>query len=446
MASNTTADPEPRRQPGSEAGGGPAAFPQPSAKRWLALIVLLALCLRLGWVAYAKAEPTFDDDTGRYDFWAQSLAHGHDFVNYVSGEPTAFVAPGYPILLGALYFVTGRGMAAGQALNVALGAVAIVLVFALGRRVGGQAVGLLAAFLVATSPSQIFFTSLILNEVLFTTLFLFIVLLVLWESERGSWQRLLALGLLLGYATLVRGEVLLMLAVVFVFWGLALKDWRVAARRSAVVGLLIVAVITPWTIRNWVQMNALIPLTTHGGVTLWVGHHPGADGRFQPADELVFRYPDLTTTQREVRVNNDGFHEAIDFAVHHPLDEVTLTARKLFWMYSNDEEAIRWNEAHGSRPLFGATARKALLVLSNADYLVIVALFLAGAGLWFSRRPARLLVLLILPCWTLAHIAFIGDSRYHFPIMPLVTIGAASLLVSVWTRQTAFLGGRKGGQ
>jgi 4-amino-4-deoxy-L-arabinose transferase-like glycosyltransferase len=396
----------------------------------LLLVFLLALSLRLAWIAYANAEPTFDDDTGRYDFWAVNFAHGHDFVNYVSGQPTAFGAPGYAITLGVFYFLIGHSVLGAQLLNALLGAVTILPVFALGRRTAGQSVGLLSAFLVSTFPSQIFFSSLILNEVVFTALFLLILVLLLREGDgKGNRWQLIALGLLLGYATLIRGEMLLMPLVALVFWRLVRGAWRPALRRSLVLVLLMALVLTPWTVRNLVRMKAPVLLTTHSGVTLWIGHHEGADGRFHFADALVYRYPELTTTAREVRVNNDGFREAADFAVHHPLEEVNLFGKKLFWMYARDEEAIVWNEAHGSQPFLSEATRRALLVLSNAYYFAVVALFLAGSAMWlFKPTPAHLLILLTLIYWTLAHIAFIGDARYHFPIMPLVAIGAAAAL------------------
>lgn len=425
----------PRRERAADGASGRQPFYRTT---WfvLLLIFLLALGLRLVWIAYANAKPTFDDDTGRYDFWATSFAHGHDFVNYVSGQPTAFGAPGYAIALGVAYFLIGHSIAGAQVLNALLGAATILLVFALGRRVAGQAVGVVSALLVAVFPSQVFFSSLVLNEVMFTALFLLILLLVLRESDGdGSAWQLVALGLLLGFATFIRGEMLLMPLVTLVFWWMVRGDWRPALRRSFALALLIALVLTPWTVRNLVRMKAPVLLTTHSGVTLWVGHHEGADGRFQFADALVYRYPELTTTAREVRVNNDGFREAADFAVHHPVQEVALFGKKLFWTYSNDEEAIRWNEAHGSRPFLGEAARRSLLVLSNAYYLVVVALFLAGGAIWLLRRaPAHLLILLTLAYWTLAHVAFVGDARYHFPIMPLVAIGAAAALVPLWRR------------
>lgn len=409
----------------------------PPTVGWLAFAFLLALALRLVWIAYADTEPTFEDDTGRYDFWGQRFADGKDMVNYVSGEPTAFGAPGYPLALGGLYFVVGHSVLAAQVLNAFLGAATAILVCALGLRVASRPAAFLAALLVAAFPSQVFFSSLLMTEMLYTALLVLALLLVVWEADAGRqrWPLLVLLGLVLGYGALVRGEALLLPLAFLVYWAAVHRGWRPALRKTVVVGVVMAAVIAPWTARNAVQMGAPLLLTSHGGVTLWVGHHEGADGRFQFADELVSRYPDLTTTEREVRINNDGFRESVEFALNHPLKEVELFGRKLFWMFWQDEEAIRWNEAHGTHPLPDRTVRRALLALSDAYYFAVLGLFVIGLALWFSwRYPARLLLVLTLAYWTLAHVVFIGDARYHFPIMVLVAIVAAVPLAAAWQR------------
>ena len=48
--------------------------------------------------------------------------------------------------------------------------------------------------------------------------------------------------------------------------------------RLAVVGVGMVLVIAPWTVRNVLALDTFIPIANNSGATLWAGHNPDAFG------------------------------------------------------------------------------------------------------------------------------------------------------------------------
>jgi 4-amino-4-deoxy-L-arabinose transferase-like glycosyltransferase len=396
----------------------------------LALILGFAFALRLVWIAFSDWQPTPGDDAYRYDFAARALADGRGYV-HLDGTPTAFWPPGYPLLLAVAYRVVGETVTVAQMLNVVLGTATVGLVYLIGRRTLGERPALVGAGIVACFPSLIFFTSVTMSETAFTFVALLgiYLLLVEAESERPRDLRLLlASGLILGLASLVRGQALLLPIVLIPFWLRSGISWPRIAHKLVAVALGIGLIVAPWTIRNAIELDAPVLISTNAGVDFWIGHNAAASGDIAPTsgDALVFSHPELDTVEREVRINSEGFRKGIAYAVTHPAQEMVLPFKKLFWLYYNDEEGLKWNEGHGGQPFLNSNLREGLLTLSNVYYFSVLSLVLLGIPLWFSlRHPGRLLIISLIAYWTLVHLVFFGDPRFHAPIMPLAALLAA---------------------
>jgi 4-amino-4-deoxy-L-arabinose transferase-like glycosyltransferase len=397
----------------------------------LAAIATLAFALRAAWVIYSSFTPNIGDDTGRYDLLGRSLATGGGFIN-PNGTTTLFWPPGYPFLLTAVYklyperLLGNHEVAAALLVNALLAAASVLLVYAIGRRAFNGRVGLLGALLFACFPSLIFLSGVTLSETLFT----FLVLLGIWlivEAElRPNRLLLIPAGLVIGYAALTRGQAALLPLVAVPFWWRANGSWRPALVRLVVVGGLAALTVLPWTVRNYVESNSLVPISANAGVDFYIGHSAGADGGARKVDELVLQYGDLPQPQADAKIDAEGFRKGLKYAVGHPLREVELSARKLFYLYYNDHEALRWTEAHGAMQFLSAGLRDVLAFGSDVYYLAALALAAAGIGGWLSwRHPVRLLLVSLVVYWTLVHVAFFADPRFHAPMMPVVCLWAA---------------------
>ena len=331
--------------------------------RWLGAILVLAAVLRIAWVLYASREPQGLHDPSLYFDYGKGIANGFGYA--LPDGPTAYYPVGYPAVLAALYFVVRHTpipdnltLATGF-FQVFLSVASVALVYYLGRRLFTPAVGLLAALWMALFPNLIFHTAAYLTE----TLFIFLVLSALavlfsfrWQEERPGWARLFFFGLLLGFSALVRPISLLFLPLLPIAWLIAGFGWQRALGYSGAVLVITTAVIVPWTIRNAVQMDAFVIISTNLGDNLCIGHHPNATGHFS-LPEYCFpeeRYVGLDRPQYEVRRNNDNIRRALDFMLEYPVVELKLLPRKVYYLWRHDHDGLAAVESYGDDPFIGA--------------------------------------------------------------------------------------------
>ncbi len=418
--------------------------------RWLAAILALAFVLRLIWVLYAMREPQGVHDPTFYWGYGQAIAAGVGYqlpaVDAISAGPTAYYPVGYSAALGAVFaLVTHTPIPDNLELTagffqIFLGVATVAFVYELGRRLFNPAVGLLAAAWLAVFPNLIFHTAAFLTE----TLFMFIVmaaLLVLlahdWRERPPTLTRLAVFGFLLGASALVRPISLLFLLLVPAVWLVARVGWQRALLDTGAVLIVVVAVIAPWSIRNFIQMDSLVIISTNLGDNLCIGHHEDAPGNFALPLSCFSpdAYADIDRAEFEVRRNNDNIERAVNYAVRHPVAELKLLSRKAYHLWEHDHDGLSAVEAYGDDPFMNDTLRTALERI--ADVFFFVTISLGGLGLAGLLRPPdarRLYFLLALLALAGIPLVFFGDARFHVPVMPLLVVPAAWVVVQLATR------------
>jgi len=403
-------------------------------RRWALVVAVLAVGLRIAWVLYADVGPTDGrfDDTSWYHFSGHNIALGRGYINPFFGGPTAMWPPGYPAVLGALYFFVGPNVLAAKLLNVLLGALVSLVAYEIGARAFDRRTGLGAALILAAFPSQVLFTSLLMSELLFEAVFAVTVLVVLrGAGTDGSVSRrvLVALGLLAGAGTLVRGEMGLFPLVLLAYWGLSTRAWRKAVRYAVTVAAVSLVFIGPWFVRNLVKMDAPVVVSTTLGGNLWMGNHEGASGHFEVREEydrIARQYLHLSPAEQEVKLDRRFLREALSYMATHPVEEIRLAKDKLAATYSGDDAALFWNEGFRGRPVVGDGLRSALKAVANDYYYAVLAGSVLGALAWARRwRGPGLLLLLATLYWTAIHVVFFGDQRFHFAVLPFLSVLAA---------------------
>ncbi|MEX2157822.1 MAG: glycosyltransferase family 39 protein [Dehalococcoidia bacterium] len=399
-------------------------------------ITLLGLALRLVWALYADTIP-LGGDPHWYYVVGWNIAHGDGFVANRNalfeipgpGEPTAFWPPGYPFALGALFWVFGVGVTAAQVLNAVLGAAAIPFVYALGARIFSRGPGVIAAVLYAVLPNAIAGIPVLFPEPLFTL----ILVAGLWllisspRPERGRLLPLLGFGALTGMALLTRGQGAVLIPVAMLYW-LQRDGWRPAARATAFSTVAAIAIIAPWMARNAVEMHAFIPVSTNSGAVLRIGHNEESTGRPEWTDDIVdasgFRMDEsLYHPDWEVKGYREYTKRAITYALTHPANEVVLSGKKIYHLYRSETYMIHWLDTLGATPLEPPELQRALPMALDVSYDAFLLASLASVPFWFSRHdPKRLMLVNFVLVWTLFHVVFLGEPRYHVPLFPLFAI------------------------
>lgn len=216
-----------------------------------ACIVIVAAAIRLGLLLMAPGQPQrlFTPDSEGYVRLATELVQSGRFEQ--DGRAEIFRTPGYPVLL-----IAGAPWGEGWYLAVAVAQVAmdvavVYLVYVLGWIPCKRGVGQLAAVFYALSPLAAASSLRILSDGLFTLLWLFALLMLVFHLRTRRWWALIAGAVAMGLSAYVR-PVGLAYAVVVVAVLLSQADrWR---RAGAFLAVLTLAV-GPWVVRNYVRAD-----------------------------------------------------------------------------------------------------------------------------------------------------------------------------------------------
>ncbi len=411
--------------------------------RWGLALFLLALGLRLAWLSIVSPGPLLDGWFFYYS--AESIASGGGFIDPFNGAPTASLPPGYAFLLSGLFVTFGADPLVAKLFNVVAGAVTVVLVYALATRLGGQRAGIAAGVVFALFPSHIFFSVMIMTETFFAGLLVGIVfLLVIWLSKGAmkTWQ-VFVLGVLLGAMSLVRAEVILLVPSLIVLWKVLGLRWQTVPLHASVLVVGMAAVITPWSIRNYVRFDEVIPI--RGGqsaplrgfrIALSMDYdsprYTIVGGRQEPAplDQLIgdhLRHPwqlaDLSARKIADMFGRDYAFAWADFCNGSPTDPSVQTA------CSQDQAPLSGN---GYEPPGGVAPWAAI---GDAYYYAVGLTVLLGVPVLLAKGDRRYLIIAwFIASWCLIHLIYVPQPRYHFPVLPMVSIFAGIVLVETWDR------------
>ncbi len=233
----------------------------------LAAIVAAGVALRAVYLFTIGRHVTGIGDWHFYHWQANLIADGHGFAEPYKWRiehrlsPSAGHPPLYPLALAGVSALGGTGELAHRCAGLVFGAATIALVGLLGRRVGGERTGLLAAALCAAYPLMIAVDGALMSETLYGALIAATLLAAYRLLDRPGARRALLLGALVGLAALTRSEALLLLPL------LALPVAFRAPRRRLALGAAVVAacgiVIAPWAIRNDVAFGRPVLISTN---------------------------------------------------------------------------------------------------------------------------------------------------------------------------------------
>jgi hypothetical protein len=355
---------------------------------------------------------------------AESLMAGHGLSSPFGGStgPSAFLAPGYPFLVSCVFRGFGVQTAASayvlMGLQMAFAVATVVVIMLVARRAFGSRAANIAGIFWSVSPPLLWLPLLYWDTSLSILMLTGILGLGLRCAQQPTWPRWLSLGACCGFAVLVNPSLLMVLLGIVAWAGYqAGSQSRIAA---LVAATLCLAIIAPWSLRNYRVMHAVIPLRSNMGYELWQGNRVGSDGFFTAS-----LHPNINRVEfnhyaaiGEVAYMREKSEQATAAIRANPLRFLGLSLKRA---------ACFWTG-------LGKAPNSGLVVLHST-----LTSLLAFAGLiaLFRSRP-RLAVLFLLPLllFPLPYYISHADFRFRMNLDPIATmLGAYALTTYLATRK-----------
>jgi hypothetical protein len=409
----------------------------PFARRLL-LVAIVGLAARVAYGLATKDPSGFKGDALWYHLVANNLADGHGYVapfRLIPGEglrlglgsapiPTAFHLPLFPTILAAFSLVGLDSETAHMIVGCALGALTVVLVGLVARRLAGDGAALAAAAIAALYPPLVMNDAVLLSESLTGPTIAAALLAALRLHERPNGRRALLLGLLIGLAALNRSEALLLVVLLGVPAALPTRSLRLAGLMCLATALT----IAPWVIRNADTFERSTFLTTGDGSVFRgancdLSYHGRGTGSWDFRCLIDARVP-RDESILAARWRDDALDYASDHRGRVPAVVAARVARS-FSLYPRPSRQVNELEFIEDRP-------RALLWVALAAYAAVVALAFVGAAAVRDQLPALMVLLAPVALVVIASAAGYGTWRFRQPaevsFVVLAGIGVGRIL------------------
>ena len=333
-----------------------------NGRRIGAYLFALALAIHVCYLCQYARTPFFwvpELDSLFDDLAARSIAAGH-----VSHDPF-FRAPLYLYFLAGIYKVFGHSFWAARLTQAVIGSASVVLLYRLGARLFRPSIAMAAAVGMA------FYGPLVYNDGELHTpvieVFLDVLLLNLaigrprppnpqsWgnrtDGSRADIGRWIACGLVMGLSAITRPTILVTVPIIL-WWIFAYNRprWGQFAAVFLAACILFPAIVT---VRNWRVSGDPVFIASQGGINLFIGNRPSADG-FTPSTPTQYRFDDeyedsvalygqraaeeaegrpLTASETQ----SYWVRRSIDWWQTAPADALRLTGKKIVLAWTHQE-------------------------------------------------------------------------------------------------------------
>jgi len=462
-----------------------------SSRRLLFILIAMAIILRLG-SAFAQGNqiaplPGVYDQLSYHPLALRVLdGYGFSFATDAwpatrAGEPTAHWSFLYTLYLAGVYALFGPNPLAARLIQAVLvGVLHTWLVWRIGRRLFGDAAGLVAAGLSAVYLYFVYYAGALMTEPFYFVGILWVLDATLRLAQPGRrWWAWLELGLAVGVTGLLRQSFLLFVPFLFLWIfvegteeqkgfenpedaescaGDGPQQARQPETSRSVPGtlqqshaggnggwlrrrlpalgglvlttLVVVAMIAPWTVRNHRVFGTFTPLNTNAGYAFFWGNHPIYGTRFVgilPADGPSYQelIPDELRPLNEAELDKALLKRGIGFVTDDPMRYALLSisrTREYFKFWPSPQSSLVSNVARVAS--FG-------LMLPFMLYGLYVSFRYRWPVANHTTRAGIILLLLFAGVYSAIHLLTWALIRYRPPVDAILLIFAAVGIVQI---------------
>ena len=414
-------------------------------RRWspIALLILagaLGLLARAWTILHTTRHGYAIDDL--FDAVAWNLASLGAFT--LDGTaPSAHVGPLYPVFLAAFYSVVGHRPEWVPYLHVACDVGTSLCLYRIGTRLFGSWIGAVAASTMFLYPAYWTYDPRIRSESLLTLL----MTAWLWATvvciDSRRFHRFAVAGVLAGLTMLCKpaAMVLGLGVVALAYWGK--ETVGIKTRFAAVYLLSCLLIVAPWTIRNYLTFDVVMPISAGVGAGLWMGSDPLSRGSWPMSYETESRIWEtagiapLPYAHAMYEVSTDQLLRAKGWEriTEEPVQYFWLSLTRMFDFWIGNRFYLVGSEQGFMHGLAADAVDRGWLVASYSvgkrllliPGLVVLALWSA----WFHHARWRdLLPLYVFPIGLmLGYVPFTVEAgRYAVPVLPCLMVLSVAVL------------------
>jgi len=434
---------------------------------YAALILGIALYLRLRFIIYAPFEFKIDA-WSMYNYALNVMNgeyYGHSFGEHWSRY--AYWPPLYIFLSGFVYrfFGTAQDFIVMRVIQAGFSAVSCLLCFITAREALcnysdlHEEAGLTAGVLMALDTRMVAYTNHLYVETVFITIYLAAVYFSLryFKDEmslklccpNGSVQvkHLVLFSIFLGLGNLTRPVLLLLPAVIFLSALLFItakrfsiyRGIKVLAADGALSLLIMLAVLSPWILRNYAVTGRLILIDTNGPINFYIAHNPHSNGT----------WVDIKKVQSDMlKLYETGYKEGLVYIRNNINREIDLLkVKQQLFLYHGDyhiSEAATYLDRTYKLPLYGSLIKMGCpyrLPQISFEFLWKSALLLLVLFILRLMAARSLYILFCEPAWIIGNFLYMNliilifyyAPRYRITAEPFLCILIGILLAGIFT-------------
>jgi len=337
--------------------------------------------------------------------------------NYLFGmvpveTPTASIEPGYPIILGIIFMLTGPSTGSVYFLNSVFALLGAFSLMVMVRENWGKKQALIAAVMWSVYPYYVYYSAYAMTDMIHISLLPVIALLTLRSVSKV--RAGFAAGISTGMLFLVRSTALFLLPVQIV-WLFVRKRWKAAF--AVLIGFVLCCI--PWVVRNQAALGSPVLMPTKGSLNLWMRNSPSmlaVEGINIPDfienginRRNLLEYPSMEGLNTELERSHLIMARALQFILSNPGLFAYLAIARAY---------------HFLSPV-GGTLNNAVAILTGI--LIYFPMLLIAFREAFRRKKDRRIVFLvsIFLLYFVLHALAHGGVRYRLPVdMILMTLSS----------------------
>jgi len=380
------------------------------AKLLIIFFVLLCICTSLyyGDNLLLGAFSEFNNDDVKYLRSADSLIKTGKLIYKDVNKSTAFIMPGIVFFLTPFVKLFGvEGATVWVRISQAIiQGITLYLIFKIYLKLFNKKVALLGLILNILYLPNIYITTLILTETLFT-FFLVICIYFLIEAIKNKKKKTyFVAGIFWACATMFRASIALLPIVVFFIWLIHKYTIKEVANFAIVALIPFLILFMPWWIRNYIQFDRFIPFTLSSG-------NPMLQGVFinnNVDHELIAKLNDENLVYTNDEINNDTVERKMAGKVFkYCLQNDTQNYIKWFLLGKtvNNLKSPYYRELYGIK-------------FETVRILHLILVVLSVIGMIKAKIKEKYLIIGLLTYFIVIHIPFLSYVRYLYPIMPII--------------------------